>query len=94
MSGWWDFPTPGKSTMILAHLGGAPEDRDYPFTTLVPTSAWWAVGDRSFRRRGRPGLIEGAHAGTASATGSSAISNATKVLVHWSTCRPRAAAIR
>ena len=62
------MPNAGKSTLIAAISSARPKIADYPFTTLLRTSAWWRWPERSFVVADIPGLIEGANEGRASAT--------------------------
>ena len=57
------FPSAGKSSLISVLSAARPKIADYPFTTLVPTSASWPPATTSFVVADVPGLIPGAATG-------------------------------
>ena len=77
------FPNAGKSTLISRISAARPKIADYPFTTLTPNLGCRRAFRRSHvRRRGRPGLIEGAHTGHGLGHRFLSHLERTKVLVH------------
>ena len=56
-------PTPASRTFLAATSNARPKIADYPFTTLVPTSASSRVDGAEFVIADIPGLIEGASEG-------------------------------